>query len=434
MSVRDLHFKKEIIPLFDFVCNEYSRDVLSQLFSEIPEDMTEILFRQQILKAIIGHEPLFRPWSYAKSELNEVYIYSANVNRQHEWQGSFPKMRFLFSGSRKIQREKGQLTQLYIFLQKIGQFYFSHLDIGQFPADFADRLRNMTRLLAELEVGKYEEIARRRGLTILELTRLSGLLSQKAADGELDVFWKDFFLFEAFLSIAKGITKHRFTFPQFIDDGLVIKEFYHPLVRGAVKNSIDVRENVTLITGPNMSGKSTLLKAVGLCVALAHLGLAVPAEKCELQFFEVISVAINLNDDIISGYSHFMTEIKNLKKIVVEALDSKKCFAVFDELFRGTNVEDAAVISLKTILGLTRFRHSYFFISTHLHQLKECFTPDDHIGTRYIECSLIDDTPVFTYKLREGWSDLKIGQIIFEQEGLNELLSRTTAATAATAS
>jgi DNA mismatch repair protein MutS len=190
-----------------------------------------------------------------------------------------------------------------------------------------------------------------------------------------------------------------------------------------VKNSMTVRENVILITGPNMSGKSTLLKSIGLCVLLGHLGLAVPAEKCELVFFDVISIAINLNDDIKSGYSHFMTEIKTLKNVVIEAGHSKRCFAIFDELFRGTNVEDALVISATTILGLTRFTGSCFFISTHLHQLKEIVAQnDDKIGMHYIECELGNDRPVFTYKLRSGWSDLKIGQVIFEQEGLNELL------------
>ena len=180
-----------------------------------------------------------------------------------------------------------------------------------------------------------------------------------------------------------------------------------------------------------MSGKSTLLKAIGLCVYLAHLGLAVPAEKCDLPFFDVISVAIDLNDDLLSGYSHFMSEIKNLKHIVVEARQSRKCFAIFDELFRGTNAEDALAISKTTIEGLTQFRDSCFFISTHLHQLMEALALNDdndtrdNIGAYCIECTLENEMPVFTYRLLAGWSNLKIGQLIFEQEGLNGLLAKT---------
>jgi DNA mismatch repair protein MutS len=172
-----------------------------------------------------------------------------------------------------------------------------------------------------------------------------------------------------------------------------------------------------------MSGKSTLLKAIGLCVTLAHLGLAVPAEKCELAWFDVISIAINLNDDILNGYSHFMTEVMSLKNVLLQARENRRCFAVFDELFRGTNPEDALAISNRTIRGLTQFEQSCFFISTHLHQLKENTRANRNIRTHYIDCRLVRNKPVFTYNLREGWSDLRIGQIIFEQEGLNDLLA-----------
>jgi len=135
----------------------------------------------------------------------------------------------------------------------------------------------------------------------------------------------------------------------------------------------------------------------------------------------VISIAIDLKDDLQSGYSHFMSEVKTLKAVVLEASRQQRCFAIFDELFRGTNVEDALAISRTTIVGLTKFTGSCFIISTHLHQLKDA-VKDERIGTHYIECSLEQGRPVFTYRLQSGWSDLKIGQIIFEQEGLNELL------------
>ena len=427
-NVRDLHIQKEIIPLFDFVCNDYSRDVLVQLFTTAPAGLPDILLRQDILKGIIRNEQLFRPFSYAKSEFNEVYTYSKDI---------FPLPGFLlsdfllFSFGKKKQREKGQLTQLFIFFHKIDQFYFSHLITVDWPPEFTTRISNISRILSELDVKKYEAIARKRNFSTAELRRLTRMLSEKAGTGELDTFWQDLFLFEAFLSLAKGIVKHHFVFPSFTNGGLSIKNFYHPLLKRPIKNSIDTHQNVTLITGPNMSGKSTLLKAIGLCVYLAHLGLAVPAEKCDLPFFDVISVTIDLSDDLLSGYSHFMSEIKSLKNIVVEARQSRKCFAIFDELFRGTNAEDALAISKTTIEGLTQFQDSCFFISTHLHQLMEtlAFNGDigarDNIGALCIECTLENQTPVFTYRLLTGWSDLKIGQLIFEQEGLNGLLAKT---------
>jgi DNA mismatch repair protein MutS len=153
-----------------------------------------------------------------------------------------------------------------------------------------------------------------------------------------------------------------------------------------------------------MSGKSTLLKAASLCVYLGITGLAVPASNARMPFFNTISVAINLTDSIISGYSHFMSEIITLKNVLTEAADSSKCFAVFDELFRGTNIEDALEISTATLKGLVKF-------------IKK-----GKIATCFIECELNDNTPEFTYKLKEGWSDLKLGRILFEKEGLNKML------------
>ena len=96
---------------------------------------------------------------------------------------------------------------------------------------------------------------------------------------------------------------------------------------------------------------------------------------------------------------------------------------MFDELFRGTNIEDALEISTATIKGLTHFTHSLFFISTHLHQLKDLEEIKNHkVTTCYIECELNNNTPYFTYKLKPGWSDLKLGRILFEKEGLNKML------------
>jgi len=422
-NIRDLHFKDEIIPLFDFVNNEFSRDVLIQLLSEVPDSLEEVLWRQDILKGFLGNEQLYRPFSYARSELNEVYSFIRELReKNNDLQNSSLKMELLF-GRVKRQKERGRLSQLLIFFHKIHHAYFSSIRTDAFPGDFKNKLEKVRRMFSDLEIEKHEPIVRKQGLTMTETRRLVRLLDEKIRVGEMDDFWKDLFLFEAWLSISKGIRKHRFVFPLFKDQGLSLTEFYHPLLKQPVKNTLTVKENVTLITGPNMSGKSILLKAICLCVYLGHLGLAVPAEKCELSFFEVISIAIDLNDDIRSGYSHFMTEIKNLKAVVSAARDGKKCFAIFDELFRGTNAEDALAISKTTIEGLTRFPHSCFFISTHLYQLRDRIAKDRLISARYIECNLVNELPVFTYKLRDGWSDLKIGQIIFEQEGLHALLS-----------
>ena len=120
-----------------------------------------------------------------------------------------------------------------------------------------------------------------------------------------------------------------FVFPTIDDTQFSIEGLFHPLLKNPVRNNITASKNVILLTGPNMSGKSTLLKSVSLCVYLAHAGLAVPASKATLPFFNTISVAINLTDSIVSGYSHFMSEIVTLKNVLNDDVERSKMFCCF---------------------------------------------------------------------------------------------------------
>jgi DNA mismatch repair protein MutS len=421
--IEDLQVKKEILPLFDFTGNDGSADMLATIFSDRPQSVEDILYRQQILKALLREEALFTPFSYSRSEFSEVFHYTQDIGSRMQGDPLTLQVRFLFAAKEK-NREKGQLGQVFIFFHRIRQAWFSRLQPSLFPDEFGGRLKKINRMFVELDTGKNDAVARQGRFSIAEMIRWAGLLAEKCANGEMQSFWKDLFIFEAWLSIAKGIRRHNFVFPVFVPHGMTIRRLYHPMLKDPVKNNITISDTVTVITGPNMSGKSTLLRSVGLCVVLAHLGLAVPAEKCELPFFDVLSIAIDLRDDLRNGYSHFATEINHLKSVVVAARNGQRCFAMFDELFRGTNAEDALAISATTVTGLSELTGCHFFVSTHLYQLKSLIDwKSASIGTRFIECTLEGGLPSFTYQLKDGWSDLRIGQVIFEREGLNALLA-----------
>src|SRR5690606_32469863 len=144
------------------------------------------------------------------------------------------------------------------------------------------------------------------------------------------LFWTDFFLFEAYLSIHFGILENHFSFPKFTENHIKLTDLYHPLLKKPIKNDFEANRSVIVVNGPNMSGKSTFLKAVGLCVYLGHLGICIPASAGEITFFDYFFVYINRRDDITYGYSHFMTEILQLKKVIEQASFGKRCFAIFD--------------------------------------------------------------------------------------------------------
>jgi DNA mismatch repair protein MutS len=425
-NIVDLHIPQEILPLFDFTHNDFSKEIVINLLRAPLHSKDEILSRQEILKGFIANLNYFKEYSYSRTDLFEVYTFLSNYTAIDLSRKGF-KLRLLLSEKERHQNI-GKYIQLVMLLHKLQTYYLNRINTSFFPENYKSEIQWLNDFLTSFHLAYYEELIREQRFKLKHINELATIISGHAKKGELTTFWKRYFLFEAYLSISRGIIKQGFSFPTFSDTVLSFEQLYHPLLKQPVKNNFTTSKRVVLLTGPNMSGKSTFLKAIGLCIYLGHLGIGVPASKAEMPFFDSISISIHHHDDIVSGYSHFMTEVMNLKKVVLEAAKDKKCFAVFDELFRGTNIEDAVEISITTIKGLSGYKNSFFFISTHLYQLKEVVeAKSDMVATYFIDCVLKDDTPRFTYLLQKGWSDMRVGRILFDKEGLNELLNNYVA-------
>jgi len=420
-NTSDLHIEDEILPLFDYTFNFFSGQAAREILNQPLGSKEEILFRQHLLKGFIANREILKDYSYSRFNLSELYDFLGTFS-VGSFSGENLRWKLMFS-EKERHSKRGKLILLILLFNKIHSTYLSKIDTTLFPGAYTAELEHLNRFFADFNLQHYETIFRKKKIRVQQIVELMKIITEKVTNGQAAAFWKRWFLFEAYLSISTGIIKHGFIFPSFDETAFSIEGLYHPLLKNPVKNDLSASNNVILLTGPNMSGKSTLLKAVSLCVYLGHTGLAVPASKATMPFFTTISVAINLTDSIVSGYSHFMSEIITLKNVLQEAPGNTKCFAVFDELFRGTNIEDALEISTATIKGLINFPHSLFFISTHLHQLKDMEeVRTNKVSTWYIDCELKEDVPAFTYKLKEGWSGLKLGRILFEREGLDKLL------------
>ena len=419
-NIRDLHIQKDIFPLLDFTLNSYARDELINILNKPLSSVDEILLRQSILKGIIQNYTLFDNYAYSKRDLSDVYNFFRNFSNIETSKKVFAIKLLFFQKER--HQTRGVYNQLVLLLHKLAE-YFKAINLLSFPESYKAELKGVSAFLEGFNLTHYEKLIKKNKIKTRHIIELTEIISESVKKNEHTLFWSRFFLFEAYLSISKAIIKNHFTFPLFNNSRFYFQELYHPLIKQPVKNDFEANSNVILLTGPNMSGKSTFLKAIGIVVYLGHIGLGVPALNVTKPYFDNISIAINLNDDIERGYSHFMFEIKNLKETIINASDNKKCFAVFDELFRGTNMEDAMDVSAATIKGLIQFKNSVFVISTHLHQLKNLEdVKSEKVASHYFDCALINDAPVFNYRLKKGWSDLKVGKILFENEGLNRLL------------
>lgn len=199
---------------------------------------------------------------------------------------------------------------------------------------------------------------------------------------------------------------------------------FHPFLDQPVKNSFTFNDNSNLcfLTGPNMSGKSTFLKTMGLLIYLSHLGIPVPAKEFRTSVYEGLFTTINLSDDLNLGYSHFYAEVKRVKEIANLLNNNKNLVIIFDELFRGTNVKDAFEASLKIISSLAQIRKDYFFISTHILEVAESLSNSNSIIFKCFESDLINQKPIYDFKLKDGISKERMGMKIINKENIIEIL------------
>ena len=228
--------------------------------------------------------------------------------------------------------------------------------------------------------------------------------------------------------MATMVKSRGYSLPDYIHSSVPVfkaTDTFHPFLDLPVKNSLEFQSKSSLcfLTGPNMSGKSTFLKTCGILVYISHLGLPVPAKKFETSIFNGLYTTINLSDDINLGYSHFYAEVNRVKQISTSLSSDGNLAIIFDELFRGTNVKDAYDASLGIISSLCQVRKSLFFISTHILEVAENLENTDSIMFKCFESDLVDNQPVYDYKLKDGISRERVGMRILEKEKILQVLS-----------
>jgi DNA mismatch repair ATPase MutS len=228
-------------------------------------------------------------------------------------------------------------------------------------------------------------------------------------------------------TLAEIVKKDGFTLPEYVTDSnpvFEVTEGFHPFLASPVSNSFTFKNNSSLcfVTGPNMSGKSTFLKTIGLMIYLSHIGFPVPAKQLKTSIFDGLFTTINLTDNLNLGYSHFYSEVKRVKDIVIKINSKKNLLIIFDELFRGTNVKDAYDASLMIISALAKIRDNLFFISTHILEVAETIDNKDSIMFRCFESELVDQQPIYDYKIKDGISSERIGLLIIKNENIPEIL------------
>ena len=234
-------------------------------------------------------------------------------------------------------------------------------------------------------------------------------------------------------NFAHIATKNSYVKPE-MDEGeiLEIKGGRHPIVENLissgtyVKNDIilDDKNNLIILTGPNMSGKSTYIKQVALNIIMAHIGSYVAADYAKIPIVDKIFTRVGASDDLLTGQSTFMLEMTEVASILNSA--TKKSFVVLDEIGRGTSTYDG--ISIAT--AITEYIHNIIgaktIFATHYHELTELEKELERAINFRVEVKEDGKNVVFLREIVKGGADKSYGIEVARLSGVpKEVLNRS---------
>lgn len=227
---------------------------------------------------------------------------------------------------------------------------------------------------------------------------------------------------EALLSLSVIAREKEVVFPSFEDSKRSVFEgqnMAHPLIKNdfVVKNSIYMEHGIDIITGSNMSGKTTFLRTIGVNVVLAYAGAPVCAQSMRLSFMKLFT-SMRVQDDVSKGISSFYAEVLRIKEMVEYSKKQKPMLVLIDEIFKGTNSADRITGAKEIIKGLNK---DYIIAVVSTHDFELCSLVEDkeiqgknHHFEEYYE----KDKIFFDYKIKDGRCRTTNAKHILKMTGL----------------
>ena len=221
--------------------------------------------------------------------------------------------------------------------------------------------------------------------------------------------------YDVMQSFATVAEESNFVKPTINEDGIVeIIGGRHPVVESVIDTEyidndviLDSETNILIITGPNMSGKSTYMREFGIIAILNQIGSYVPASKCNLPIFDKIFTRIGASDDLVGGESTFMVEMKESAYALLNA--TSKSLILFDELGRGTSTYDGMSLAGAIIDYIATKVKCKTLFSTHYHELTDMENKLPGIRNVHVSIDETDGDITFLHKVMDGPVDKSYG-------------------------
>ena len=410
----------------NFTRTEGGKSWLQHFFSSPFNDINKITGTQDILKQLANRLP---DWPQEISN-GTILVMAKFMDYPLDRIGNKPSAlegmlyRLLHGADYSMAKfSVKHFTDFFRGLKKI-ETILSHLDLPSHLKIHVDRIAHLLKIIEPFrqmsEIQADQSLSPHKTLYFAVNVRVHHKLEVQEL---IEIYGR----LDAWYAMAFAVKKYGLQFPQFIhSDRPFIKAegLYHLLLHNPVPYHLEMNpaQNFLFLTGANMAGKSTLIKSMGAAVFLAHIGMGVPAANMQLSLFDGLISNINVADNIAKGESFFYNEVQRIKNTVQKINNGKKWLVLIDELFKGTNVEDAMRCSLAVVKGLSKVKTSLFILSTHLYEMGEDLKEEPTIAFRHFETTVTDEALSFSYQLKEGISKDRLGYLILKREKVVELL------------
>jgi DNA mismatch repair protein MutS len=337
------------------------------------------------------------------------------------------------AGLEETERERTGIKSLKVGFNKVFGYYLevSKANAGRVPAEY---IRKQTLVNAERyitpELKEYESLILNAEERLLEIeqrlfaelcasarSRAETLLRTARALAHLD----------AFASLAEVAAREKYVRPALSDeDVLSIRDGRHPVVEKMLRGErfvpndthFDEDERLHIITGPNMAGKSTIIRQVALIVLMAQIGSFVPAREATIGLADRIFTRIGAQDEIHAGQSTFMVEMVELALILTHA--TRRSLIILDEIGRGTSTYDGMAIAravVEFIHNNPRLGARTLF-ATHYHELTELANLLPGVANYNVAVAEEGDSIVFLHRLLPGGTDRSYGIHVAQLAGV----------------
>ena len=222
-------------------------------------------------------------------------------------------------------------------------------------------------------------------------------------------------LIDMLVSFASVSEEYNFVKPKLVNNRKIdIRDARHPVVEKVTKdefvpNDIIMNEdiNILLITGPNMAGKSTYMRTLAIIIIMAQIGSFVPCKSCSIPIFDKIFTRIGASDDLVSGDSTFMVEMKEANNAIREATENS--LILFDELGRGTATYDGMSLAQSILEYVHDKIHAKTMFSTHYHELTSLALDLKHLKNVHVSAVEEEGKITFLHKVKNGSVDKSYG-------------------------